>query len=76
MVSSGAVTRGGVISLGEYSVRTFHIIMTREMFPVSTLVLWSVDLLGHITSHQLTFPVYKSMVSQFMKTSSLEFFLF
>ena len=76
MVSSGAVTRGGVISLGEYSVRTFHIIMTREMFPVSTLVLWSVDHLGHITSHQLTFPVYKSMVSHFMKASSLEFFLF
>ena len=65
LVSSGAVTSSGTIQLGSYSVRTFHLPMSMEMYPVSTLVVWHVDSLGKLVSHHITFPVFSSKVACF-----------
>ena len=62
LVSSGTVTNSGTIHLGSYSVRTFHLPMTMEMYPVSNLVVWHVDSLGKLVSHHITFPVFSIKV--------------
>ena len=76
MVSSGAVSNSGIINLGGYSVRTFHISMTQEMYPVSTLVVWSLDPMGKMAVQQLTFPVFKAKVGYIKLCSSPSFFTF
>ena len=59
LVSSGAVTRSGVIHLGSYTVRTFHLTLDMVMYPVSTLVIWHVDTSGNMVTHRITFPVFQ-----------------
>ena len=73
LVSSGAVTNSGTIHLGSYSVRTFHLLLTKEMYPVSTLMVWCLDTHGRLIAQHITFPVFetpiKFMVSFFLLKS-------
>ena len=60
LVSGGAVTNSGAIHLGSYSVRTFHLLLTKEMYPVSTLVVWCLDTQGILIAQHITFPVFET----------------
>ena len=73
LVSSGAVTKSGTIQLGSYSVRTFHLPMSIEMYPVSTLLVWHVDSLGKMVSHHITFPVFSSKVACFFSKGIVKY---
>ena len=70
LVSSGAVTNSGTIHLGSYSVRTFHLLLTKEMYPVSTLLVWCLDTHGRLITQHITFPVFETS-AQVMVSFSL-----
>ena len=57
--NSGKMLESSTIKLAPYSMRTFHVLVTQEMAPVSSIMVWHVDSAGYVVVQSLHFPVEK-----------------
>ena len=59
LVSSGHVTGSGSVDLQSWRTRSWHLALTTDMYPVSTLIVWHIDIRGKMLAEKLTFPVFQ-----------------
>ena len=55
--NSGKVLESSSIRLAPYNMRTFHVLVTKEMAPLTTLLVWHMDRAGYVVAQSLPFPV-------------------
>ena len=55
--NSGKVLESSSIRLAPYNMRTFHVLVTKEMAPLTTLLVWHMDSAGYVVAQSLPFPV-------------------
>ena len=58
IINSGSVLASNTVKLAPYNMRTFHLLVRKEMAPLSTLLVWHVDSVGYVVAQSLPFPVY------------------
>ena len=57
IINSGKVLATNTVKMAPYNMRTFHLLVRKEMELVSTLLVWHVDSEGYVVAQSLPFPV-------------------
>ena len=66
ITNSGKVLEASTIRLAPYNMKTFHVMVTKEMAPVSKLTVWHIDSSGYLIVQVLTFSVDIAMKEQWL----------
>ena len=57
IVSAGDIVVSNMVHMDTANVRTFHQLVTAQMSPSSTILVWHVTREGSVVADSLTFPV-------------------